>query len=55
MSKRIPTIGKDTFRDLPNIDIVGQGPRGNGPNSLKPWILVGLVVAAYFVMKSKTL
>jgi hypothetical protein len=47
---KIATLGKDKYHELDPIDI-----KGNGPTSLKPWILVGLAVAAYFVIKSKTL
>ncbi len=47
---KIATLGKDTQHVLDPIEI-----KGNGPTSMKPWILVGLAVAAYFVMKSKTL
>ncbi len=35
---------------LDNIDI-----KGNGPGSIKVYVLIGLAVAAYFAMKSKTL
>lgn len=52
---KIATLGKnnkmgDTYHNLDNIAI-----KGNGPVSLKPWILVGLTVAAWFTWKSKTL
>ncbi len=47
---KIATLGKDRQHVLDPIDI-----KGNGPASIKPWILVGLAVAAYFVMKSKSL
>lgn len=47
---KLATLGKDNYHDLPEIDI-----KGNGPKSLKPWILIGLAIAAWYVAKSKTL
>lgn len=47
---KIKTLGKDTYHELENIDI-----KGNGPKSMKPWILIGLAVAAWYTLKSKTL
>ncbi len=51
MSK-IQAVGKPvgSNRVLENIDI-----KGNGPGSIKVYVLIGLAVAAYFAMKSKTL
>ncbi len=47
---KIATVGKTNYHELENINV-----KGNGPTSAKPWILLGLAVAAYFVMKSKML
>lgn len=41
------TLNKDRFHPLDNIDI-----KGNGPVSIKTWVLIGMAVAAFFVYKS---
>lgn len=41
------SVNKDKYRELDNIDI-----KGNGPISMKTWVLVGMAVAAFFVYKS---
>lgn len=56
MAKRIATLGaanvnaKDTYHNLDNIDI-----KGNGPASVKLWIYAGLALAAFLVYKNKSL
>ncbi len=47
---KIAVLGQDTNRTLDPIDI-----RGNGPGSMKIWILAALAFAAYKVYTSKTL
>ncbi len=56
MPRKIATLGsaavnaKDTYHNLDNIDI-----KGNGPVSMKIWIYAGLAVAAFLVYKNKSL
>ncbi len=47
---KIATVGKTNYHELENIDV-----KGNGPESIKPWVLFGLAVVVYFVMKGRTL
>lgn len=48
---KIKAVGEASRQhNLDNIDI-----KGNGPGSIKVYVLLGLAVAAYFAMKSKTL
>lgn len=47
---KIAVLGQDTFHNLDPIDI-----KGNGPKSMKLFILAALAFAAYKVYTSKTL
>jgi ubiquinone biosynthesis protein Coq4 len=41
------TVKNDRYHAMDNIDI-----KGNGPISIKTWVLVGMAIAAFFVYKS---
>lgn len=41
------TLNKDRYHELGPIDV-----KGNGPISIKTWVLIGMAVAAFFVYKS---